>query len=598
MELQNIRNFSIIAHIDHGKSTLADRMLEMTGTVEHRKMKEQLLDSMDLERERGITIKMQPVRIAYKEGDSLYELNLIDTPGHIDFAYEVSRSLKAVEGAVLLVDATQGVQAQTISVLGMAEELGLTIIPAVNKVDLAVARVEETKVEIVELIGCKYEDICEVSGKTGQGVDELLKMIVRKVPPPKAHSDTGKGSRALVFDYAYSNHKGLIFYLRVVDGRIRLKDNLFLHAAKEKFSALEIGIFAPEMKPTGELCVGEIGYIVSGVKKLGTTTVGDTVTSEKDSLPPLPGYRSVMPVVWASLYPESQDDFTTLKQALDRLKLQDASLSFEEETSPTLGRGFRCGFLGMLHLEIISERLRREFNLELIVAMPTVSYEVETHKGKEIIYSAALFPDDGTMKGVSEPWVLATVITPPEHLGSVMQLCYEHEAEVGDTVAFGKDRMSVSLLMPLRELMRNFFDKLKSASSGFASLSYELGGLRKADVVRMDVLVADEPVTAFARVISRRRVDEEAQALVESLQKHLPRTQFAYKIQAKALGRIVASRSVSALRKDVTGYLYGGDITRKKKLLEKQKKGKKKMQERGKVNIPQQVFLKVMRGSE
>ena len=510
----------------------------------------------------------------------------------------MSRSLTAVEGAVLLVDATQGVQAQTLSVLAMARELGLTIIPAVNKVDLPIARVTETKAEIVELLGCKDDDIKEVSGKTGQGVLELLDEIIHKVPPPKEFVPGAKGARAVIFDYEYSNHKGLILYLRVTDGTINLRDKLFLHEAGEHFEALEIGVFAPEMQATGVLSTGEIGYVVTGVKKLGTTTVGDTVSSEAHPLPAFPGYREAMPVVWASLYPESQDDFTSLKQALERLKLQDASLSFEEETSPTLGRGFRCGFLGMLHLEIISERLHREFDLDLIVAMPTVSYEVTTNKGTAMIYSAALFPDEGSIISVREPWVIATIITPPSYLGAVMQLCYEHEAEVGETMLFGKDRMSVALLMPLRELMRHFFDELKSVSSGFASLNYEQGGLRPGDVVRMDVLVADEPVTAFARVISRRRVDEEGQTLVEKLKEHLPKQLFAYKIQAKAMGRIVASRSVSAYRKDVTGYLYGGDITRKMKLREKQKKGKKKMQASGTVHIPQDVFLKVMKGKE
>jgi len=592
----DIRNFSIIAHIDHGKSTLADRMLELTHTVEARKMQAQVLDKMDLERERGITIKMTPVRMAHKLDGNDYQLNLIDTPGHIDFSYEVSRSLRAVEGAILLVDSTQGVQAQTLSVLAMAKEIGLSIIPVVNKIDLPAANIKETKREIGELLGTKEEDILSVSGKTGEGVEALLAEVIKRVPPPKkARRDNEEGTRALVFDFEYSNHKGIVLFLRVMDGNIKKGDKLQLLQAKESFAALEVGIFSPAMIARDSLEEGETGYVVTGIKKIGATTVGDTVTGEKHPLVALSGYKEPQPVVWASLYPEDADDFSTLRQALERLKLEDASLSFEEEASPTLGRGFRSGFLGMLHLEIITERLRREHNLTLIVALPTVAYEVTTKKGIETIYSAALFPVEGDILKIREPWVTATIITPPQYVGAIMQLLFEHEAEVGDTENFGGERTSLTILMPLRELMRNFFDELKSVSSGFASLSYEVAGLQEGDVVRLDILVADEPVTAFSRIVSRKKVDEEAQALVEKLQKNLPKQLFPYKIQGRAFGRIIASRSVSAMRKDVTGYLYGGDVSRKKKLLEKQKKGKKRMKESGKVNIPQEVFLKVMR---
>lgn len=592
--MDRIRNFSIIAHIDHGKSTLADRMLEITHTVEARKMREQVLDSMDLERERGITIKMQPVRMQFGE----YILNLIDTPGHIDFYYEVSRALKAVEGSILLVDATQGVQAQTLTTLGMARELGVTIIPVISKIDSPLARIKEVKTEISSVLGVSEDDILECSGKTGEGVEELLRKIVERVPPPAPEFPDVKSFRSLVFDFQYSNHRGVIVYVRVTDGEVRKNDTLLFSVAGETFTALEVGTFSPEETPKEKLAAGEIGYIVTGIKKPGIASVGDTVTLAKHPLPALHGYMSPKPVVWASMYPESQDDFPSLRLALGRLKLSDSSLVFEEEASGTLGRGFRCGFLGMLHLEIISERLRREFNLELIVTTPSITYEVELKNGKKVmVYSPAFFPDDGDVVGIREPWVTAKIITPGEYLGPVLQLFYDHEAEVGDTETLS-NRTSVTVLMPLREMMRNFFDELKSASSGYASISYEITGMRDADVTRLDILVADEVVIAFSRVVSRRRVEEEAEKAVQKLHKVMPRQQFATKIQGKALGRIISSETLSALRKDVTGYLSGGDITRKMKLLEKQKRGKKKMKSHGTVTIPHDVFLKMMRSGD
>jgi GTP-binding protein LepA len=593
-----IRNFSIIAHIDHGKSTLADRMLEITGTVEARKMKAQVLDSMELERERGITIKMQPVRMEFAADGKDYILNLIDTPGHIDFSYEVSRAMKAVEGCLLLVDSTQGVQAQTLTTLGMAKALGLTIIPVVSKIDSPLARIAETKEEIVKVLGVSTEDILECSGKTGQGVQELLQEIIRRIPPPTPGEPAG--SRGLVFDFQYSNHRGVTVYLRVTDGTIKKGDPLMFAVAGKTFSALEVGIFAPEEMPTGELSTGEIGYIVTGIKEAGIASVGDTITSVKaggqPALPMLAGYAQPKPVVWASLYPESQDDFPTLRLGLSRLKLSDSSLTFEEETSGTLGRGFRCGFLGMLHMEIITERLKREFNLELIVTTPSITYElVLTNAKKEIVYSPVFFPDDGQISEVREPWVNAKIISPARYLGVILGLLHDHEAEVGETDNFGDERAELGFTMPLREMMRGFFDELKSVSSGFTSISYEIGESRPADVTRMDILVADEPVLAFARVVSRRRVEEDGRKAVEKLAQVLPRQMFTTKIQARALGRIIASETLSAMRKDVTQHMYGGDITRKMKLREKQKKGKKKMKDRGTVNIPQDVFLKMMR---
>lgn len=597
--MDNIRNFTIIAHIDHGKSTLADRMLEVTGTIEERKMKDQVLDQMELERERGITIKMQPVRMEYKQNEENYILNLIDTPGHIDFSYEVSRALKAVEGSILLVDSTQGVQAQTLSVLAMARELGLVIIPAISKVDSPLARVEEVKEEIATLLECNEYEILEVSGKTGQGVEELLSEIVKKIPAPKTELEAKDVARALVFDFEYSTHKGVVVYVRVLDGKIKKGDTLIFSQAKEKFGALATGIFHPDPVDTPTLSAGEIGYVVTGIKKPGVVSVGDTITTAKKPLSALEGYKESKPVVWASVYPESQDDFPLLRQSLERLKLSDPSLSFEEETSGSLGRGFRCGFLGMLHMEIIMERLKREFDLELVMTTPSITYEVLNKNGKrEVIYTPAMFPDDGSVEKVFEPWVNAQIITPPEYLGAIMQLLFEHEAQVGESEVFGDNRTSLSFEMPLRELMRNFFDELKSASSGFASLSYEIGEMRDADVVRLDILVAEEVVPAFSRVISKRRVQKDAEQAVERLYKILPKQMFVTKIQGKSLGRILSSKTLSAMKKDVTGHLYGGDITRKRKLWEKQKKGKKKMKERGKVNIPQDVFLKMMKSEE
>lgn len=599
MNPKNIRNFSIIAHIDHGKSTLADRMLELTNTIEKRKMQEQVLDSMELERERGITIKMQPVRMKFKSAGQDYILNLIDTPGHIDFSYEVSRALKAVEGSILLVDATQGVQAQTLTTLHMAQETGLKIIPVISKIDSPLARIPEVTQEVCELIGCDESEILKVSGKTGEGVTNLLDEIVKRIPAPKIPEDNATNEfRSLVFDFQYSNHKGVIVYIRVMNGSVKRHDQLLFKISDEKFQALEVGIFAPDDTPTETLSVGEIGYIVTGIKQPGIASVGDTVASIKDLTAPLHGYMTPRPVVWASVYPESQDDFNSLRMALGRLRLSDSSFTHEEESSGTLGRGFRCGFLGMLHLEIITERLRREFNLNLVVTIPSITYNVELKNGKTVVvYSPALFPDDHEVKKVYEPLVKMKIITPPDYLGPIMQSVFNHEGEVTTTDNFGENRNSITLIMPLRELMRNFFDEIKSVSSGYASISYEITDMREADVARLDLLVADEPVIAFTRVVSRRRLEEEAKASVEKLHKVLPRQMFTVKIQGKAQGRIIASETLAGMQKNVTQHMYGGDRTRKMKLWEKQKEGKKKMKElgRGNVTIPQDVFIKMMR---
>ncbi|MBK5215194.1 MAG: elongation factor 4 [Candidatus Pacebacteria bacterium] len=619
MDIKSIRNFSIIAHIDHGKSTLADRMIEVTGTIEKRKMKDQVLDSMDLERERGITIKMQPVRMEYSpkiKNDKLgikndnikpekYILNLIDTPGHIDFSYEVSRALKAVEGSILLVDATQGVQAQTLTTLQMARDSGLVIIPVLSKIDSPLARVDEIKMEVSILLNIDPDTILLVSGKTGEGVPELLEEIINKIPCPHVDNNilpTSTGARALVFDFKYDNHRGVIVYIRVVDGKFKKGESLLFAVSSEKFISLEVGIFSPQEEARETLGNGEIGYIVTGIKKPGIASVGDTITFLKNPMPALPGYKNPKPVVWASIYPESQDDFPNLKQALSRLRLSDSSFSYEEENSGSLGRGYRCGFLGMLHLEIITERLNREFNLELIVTMPSITYKVMLRNGTEqIVYSPHLFPDDGNIIKVFEPWVNAKIITPSIYLSSLMPFLYDHEGLVKETDNFGDNRSSVDLEMPLRELMRNFFDDMKSITSGYSSISYEIGEYKEADVVRLDIIVADEPMAAFCRVVSRRKVEEEAKQQVEKLKDIIPRQQFNFKIQGKALGRIISSESVSAFRKDVLMHgskmVGGGDVSRKKKLLEKQKKGKKRMQSNAKINISHEVFLKMMRGT-
>lgn len=603
MTNNHIRNFSIIAHIDHGKSTLADRMLEVTGTIEKRKMKDQVLDSMELERERGITIKMQPVRMEYNLDGENYILNLIDTPGHIDFSYEVSRALKAVEGSILLVDGTQGVQAQTLTTLQMARESGLVIIPVISKIDSPLARIEEVKMEVALLLDIEPDTILLVSGKTGDGVNDLLKEIIKRIPSPKENNNNQSLNQALVFDFKYDNHRGVIVYVRVMEGEFKKGISLLFAISSEKFISLEVGTFSPEEKPRDSIKAGEIGYIITGIKKPGIASVGDTITYLKNPSIALPGYMKPKPVVWASVYPESQDDFNILKQALGRLRLSDSSFSYEEESSGSLGRGYRCGFLGMLHLEIITERLNREFNLELIVTMPSIIYKVVLRNGKEeIIYSPHLFPDDGNILKVFEPWVKVKIIVPSVYLSFLMPFIYDHEGVVLNTDNFGDNRSSIDLEMPLRELMRNFFDDLKSLTSGYASISYELDDYRIADVVRLDIIVANEIMPAFTRIISRRRIEEEAKSQVERLQKIIPRQQFAFKIQGKALGRIISSESVSAYRKDVLMHgskvVGGGDVSRKKKLLEKQKKGKKRMQSNAKMNISHEVFLKMMRSTD
>ncbi|MDP3784496.1 MAG: translation elongation factor 4 [bacterium] len=597
--MSNIRNFSIIAHIDHGKSTLADRMLEITKTVEERKMKEQYLDQMPLERERGITIKMQPVRMHWhpngperSEGQQ-FILNLIDTPGHIDFSYEVSRALAAVEGAVLLVDATQGVEAQTLSVVEIARSLNLAIIPVINKIDLPHARISETRAEIKNLLNCREDEILEVSARTGEGVSELLEKIIERVPPPPGGLAE---PRALIFDFEYSPHRGVIAHLRVFDGEIKKGERLKFFAARQSFIASEVGFFKPELAPAEVLTAGEIGYVATSIKEAKIVRVGDTILKEGSRLEPFSGYDEPKPVVFSSLYPESQDQFDELRRALDRLKLADSSLFFEEESSGVLGRGFRCGFLGMLHLEIVAERLERDFNVKTIVATPAVKYRVKTRKGVEAdIYSPHKFPEEGEIVEVWEPWLALELLMPPEKLNAVLKLLEAHDAKVGETHKFSESRIKLKAEMPLRELARDFFDELKSVSQGYASLNYEFLEMRPGDLVRLDILVAQEIVPAFSRIVPKTRAQTEAERAVEKLYKILPRALFSLKIQAKALGRILASRSLKALKKDVTGYLYGGDRSRKMKLWKKQKAGKKRLQADARFNIPAEVFVEMIK---
>ncbi|KKW40857.1 MAG: Elongation factor 4 [Parcubacteria group bacterium GW2011_GWB1_55_9] len=510
----------------------------------------------------------------------------------------VSRALHAVEGVLLLVDSTQGVQAQTLTTLAAAQAQRCVVIPVVSKIDSPAARVDEVKAELAGLLKVSPGGVLAVSGKTGAGVDELLEAIVRLVPPPRV-SESGNGEpRGLIFDFSYSTHRGVVVYLRVFDGTFRKGQQLTFHAAGKDFIALETGIFTPEETPAESLSSGDIGYIVTGIKEPGVVAVGDTIGVVHGSLPALPGYERPRPVVWASIYPENQDDLPLLRKSLERLRLSDSSLSFEEESSGVLGRGFRCGFLGLLHLEIVTERLRREFSLSLIVTIPTISYVVTRTNGeREIIYTPAKFPEHGDILKIEEPWARVIIITPPRVMSTLIQALYEHEAQTLSTETFHDGRIEIEVEMPLRELMRGFFDRLKNISSGYASLSYEILPPRTADVVRLDILVAEEPVPAFARVVAARRVQEEAEKMVEKLHAILPKQLFNTKIQARAQGRIISSRTLSAMRKDVTGYLYGGDVTRKMKLLEKQKRGKKKLLERGtgKVNIPEDVFMKMVR---
>lgn len=605
MNQKNVRNFAIIAHIDHGKSTLSDRFLELTKTVEKRDMKAQLLDQMDLERERGITIKLQPVRMNYELDGQKYVLNLIDTPGHVDFGYEVSRSLAAVEGVVLLVDATKGVQAQTLSNLYLAIEQGLEIIPVVNKVDLPNADAPKVKKEIIHVLGCKEEEIFEVSGKTGLGVDKLLEEIVRTIPHPRG--DAEKPLRALIFDSKYDTYKGVVAYVRVLDGRVKRDDEVTMMAGMADSDVVEVGYFKPDMQKFDLLTAGDIGYLATGFKSVEFCRVGDTITNtlmyEKDKraktnlITPLPGYKKVTPMVYASFYPTEGDDYNFMRDALDKLKLNDAAFEFEPESSQALGRGFRCGFLGMLHLEIIQSRLEREFEISPTITTPSVVYEIEVKNkpGRTKIYSATEMPDASVLDKIYEPYAKLDIISPATYLGSIMEVMRNTRGQYVNTEYIDSERIILTFDCPLTDVITNLHDDLKSASSGYASLNYEIRDYRPNDLVKMDILVANEKYDAFSRIVPRERAVSEGKAIVEKLKTSVPKQNFLIVLQAAIGGKIIARENIQPYRKDVTGYLYGGDVTRKNKLLDKQKRGKKKMKNLGKVNIPSDAFLAVLK---
>ncbi len=589
----NIRNFVIIAHIDHGKSTLADRLLEVTGTIEKRKMQEQVLDAMDLERERGITIKMQPVRMKYSANGVDYVLNLIDTPGHIDFTYEVSRSLAAVEGAILLVDATQGVQAQTVGNVSLAKKEGLVIIPVLNKIDLKEARVEDTEKEIRALLPEYSGPILRISAKTGEGVPEVLDMIVQTVPPPELAPE--KPLRALIFDSKFDSFKGVIAYVRIVDGNVAEGQKIRLQASDTSLDILEAGHFIPALSRTRALASGEIGYIATGLKEPGKVRVGDTIGDAKSqNVEPLSGYTEPQPMIFASIYPEDADDFDNLKDALLKLKLNDPSLSFEIESSESLGRGFRVGFLGMLHIEIVRERLTREYNLELIFSTPSVSYRVKRSGGEiETIHAPSEIPDGHMRDWIEEPWVRLEIITPKKFLGNIMKILERISGVYTGTEYLGEDRILLSYEAPLRSIVVDFYDYLKSASEGYASMSYELIGFRQGDLERLDILVAGKKVNALSQVLEKKHAYDEGKKILEKLKELIPRQLFMVALQASIDGRIIARENIAAAAKNVTQHMYGGDRTRKMKLWKKQKEGKKRMQSEGEVDIPHDVYLKV-----
>ncbi len=595
MNTDHIRNFCIIAHIDHGKSTLADRFLDVTGTVEKRKMQDQLLDTMDLERERGITIKLQPVRMRYTIDGEEYMLNLIDTPGHVDFQYEVSRSLAAVEGAILLVDASQGVQAQTLSNLYAALEQDLTIIPVLNKIDLPNADPEKVAKEIMHVLGCTREEILAVSGKTGAGVPELLAEVIAQVPPPAGVADAP--ARALVFDSIYDPYKGVLAYVRVVDGTLVAHKDLRMMATHGRSSIVELGALSPQYVPQKTLTVGEIGYIATGFKSVAECRVGDTVTMlEGAATQPLGGYKKVQPMVYASFYPVDGGDYNTMRDAFEKLALNDAAFVFEPESNSALGRGFRCGFLGLLHLEIIQARLEREFDIVPTITAPSVVYKVAKTNGEErMVYAPTDLPDPTHIAAIAEPYVKLEVLTPSAYLGGVMELLGRTRASYRTTDYIDQDRVQLMFDAPLADVIVDLHDQLKSVSSGYASMNYEVNAYRESDLVKMDILVAGERVEAFSRIVPRERAAAEGKRVVAKLKEALPRQNFAIALQAAIGGKIIARETISAFRKDVTAKLYGGDVTRKNKLLEKQKKGKKRMASVGRVEIPPQAFLSVMK---
>ena len=588
MPQDRIRNFSIVAHIDHGKSTLADRILELTHTVSAREMREQLLDTMELERERGITIKAQAVRVEWKG----HQLNLIDTPGHVDFTYEVSRSLQACEGALLLADAAQGVEAQTLANAFLAIENDLEIVPVVNKIDLPQADPDETAAELAELLGGDASDVVRISAKTGEGVEAVLDAVVERIPAPAR--DPAGPARALIFDSSYDQYRGVVAFVRMVDGSFRHGERLLAMAQGTRFEAEELGFFSPTMQAAETLEAGEVGYVISGLKDVSRLRVGDTLTTqEAPASEPLPGYKEVKPMVFAGLFPTDSDDYPELRDALERLKLNDASLVYEPETSHALGFGFRCGFLGLLHMEIVRERLEREFDLDLLVTAPNVAYRATTPTGEVVeVHNPAEMPRE--VEKVEEPYIKASIIVPKEHVGRVMELCTEHRARFDHLEYLSEQRVLLSYELPLAEVVIDFYDQLKSRTRGYASFDYDVIGFREGNLVRVDVLIGGEPVDALSLVAHRDSAYGRGKLLVERLREEIPRQLFDVALQAAIGSRVIARETVKAKRKDVLAKCYGGDITRKRKLLERQKAGKKRMKQVGSVEVPQEAFLAVL----
>jgi GTP-binding protein LepA len=593
--MNNIRNFCIIAHIDHGKSTLADRLLQSTGTISEREMQEQVLDDMDLERERGITIKSHAIKIDYKRPNGeQYSFNLIDTPGHVDFAYEVSRALKACEGAILVVDAAQGIEAQTISNLYQAIDQNLEIIPVLNKIDLPGADPEGIGQQVIDLIGCEREEILHVSGKTGEGVPALLEAIVERVPGPKQEAD--KPLRALIFDSVFNTYRGSVAYVRVMEGTLKKGQAFKFMANKEEYNAEDIGYLRMKYEPAKELKAGEVGYVIGSVKSLQDVRVGDTITTVNNpATEAIPGYQESKPMVFSGIYPTQAEDFEDLRSALEKLQLNDASLSYEPETSKALGFGFRAGFLGLLHMEIVQERLDREFNIDIITTVPNVQYEVKLEEGRSIqVDNPSQMPEVGDIDAIFEPYIKASIITPADYIGPIMKLCQERRGVYVNQIFMQNNRVEITYEIPMAEVVFDFYDKLKSGTRGYASLDYEFIEYRKGDLVRLDILLNGEQVDALSSITHRDKAYYQGRRVCAKLKELIPRQQYEVAVQAAIGSRIIARDSVRALRKDVTAKCYGGDISRKRKLLEKQKEGKKRMKQVGSVEIPQEAFLAVL----
>jgi len=591
-----IRNFCIIAHIDHGKSTLADRMLQITGVVAERDMRAQYLDRMDIERERGITIKSQAVRMPWEHGGQSYALNMIDTPGHVDFTYEVSRSLAACEGAILLVDAAQGIEAQTLANLYLAMENELEIIPVLNKIDLPAADPDKYAAELANLVGGAPEDVLRVSGKTGAGVPELLDLVVSRIPAPVG--DAAGPARAMIFDSVYDPYRGVVTYVRMVDGALKARERITMLSTGATHELLEIGVSAPEPTPTRGLGVGEVGYLITGVKDVRQSKVGDTVsTAIRPATEPLPGYTDPKPMVFSGLYPIDGSDYPELREALDKLKLSDAALNYEPETSVALGFGFRVGFLGLLHLEIVTERLRREFGLDIITTAPSVVYQVATDDGQTVVVTNPSEYPSGRVASVREPVVKAAILAPKDYVGAIMELCQSRRGSLLGMDYLGEDRVEMRYAMPLGEIVFDFFDHLKSRTQGYASLDYEPMGEQEADLVKVDILLQGEPVDAFSAIVHRDKAYAYGVMMTERLKELIPRQQFEVPVQAAIGARVIARETIRAIRKDVLAKCYGGDITRKRKLLEKQKEGKKRMKMVGRVEVPQEAFIAALSGA-